>query len=145
MENWTDIIPEANIRPELNKLEEETSRVVAIRKEHDEIESKLNEARIEGEVSGEKKEKEKLQARLTALEQALEHAEEGIRETQGKLSTSVLSGFSVTPSEYSAGRFLIFGETCQKCGKRYEPGLGPFRRPGTLPSSNICPDCKSKS
>jgi len=102
VENWTDIIPEAKIRPELAKFDEEVSRVANYQSQHAQIEEKLKS--IKQEAGSEKEEKEQLQKQLRAVEAEWRKAQDELKETQAKLERSVLGGvFAPTVTLSSIG------------------------------------------
>ena len=83
VENWSDILPEANIRPELERLNEEIEKLLSAKKERDEIRDRVSNETIDNRVQ-----KEQLDKKLEEAEGRVSVAEEKLPEHDHSQSKS---------------------------------------------------------
>lgn len=131
IENWTDIVPEANIKTQIGEI-------TRLADENDEQVAEV--AKLKAELSDSKNQSASAQK---SLQTELERKEKLLRETQRKLteSTSSLGGFTgiTLPSSTLAGSISFTRERiCSKCNKRYVDD-GSI---GSLIAGTECPDCR---
>ncbi len=129
IENWTDIVPEADIKTQIGEL----SRLAR------EKEEQVSEVRrLQAELADSKNQSASTQERL---QHELDRKETLLRETQRKLAESASSFGTFTghtsASELGLGGMNPLDRKCSKCGKEYHAGVLSL-----LSYGNLCPDCR---
>ena len=144
IENWTDIIPEAEVKTQIGVI-------TAIREEKIKLESEIKEVRAQFEEAKEKTatEKDELRKTLMEKEKKLSETETQLLQERRKINLGVLSGLPGLTLSTSLGLpkapdltlpEFLFTKTCSTCGQSYIPPspLGPQVDDGR------CVNCKAK-
>lgn len=131
IENWTDIVPEADIKTQIGEItrlaQENDEQVGEVRRLKEELaDTKNQSASARRELEAELSKREKL-----------------LRETQRKLAESTSSirtftGLSVPGIPFAGQTHFSPQATCSKCGRQYSD-VSLF---SSLVHGNMCPDCR---
>jgi len=157
IENWTDIIPQANIRQELDKLSAEVRKIEGIEEAETVIEKKIEDlqrqieeerqdakqekAALSREATAAGEEKSKLEKQLKVVKVQLIKAKEELKERIDR--NPLLSEITVTEPLFRTFNFKNLAESfvlqpssrCSVCNKLVDPGLGAVDGIGR------CSDC----
>lgn len=143
IENWTDIIPEAEVKTQIGVI-------TALREEKTKLESEIKEVRVQFQETKEKTitEKDELRKTLMEKEKKLSATEAQLLQERRKINLGVLSGLpglthstSLELPKLTDLRLSDFlPKTCSTCGQSYFPPspLGPLLDDGR------CANCKGK-
>ena len=147
IENWKDIIPEADLTTQIgviSELKETQSNLTFDLKNLKDKQEKTKEESI--------KEKEELIKKIASKEKELASVKSKLQEKEIQVypyfSSTGLSGYSgisekisnytITKDNNSIYKLMKFKKTCSKCGKPYRPSTHEEA------TELICPDCKKK-
>lgn len=141
IENWTDVIPEANISTQIGVITDLKEKVKSLDTDLDtlnlelaETKNKSQEETIKIREEKRKKEKELLEARQELREKAISFSP-GITTGSGLLSQDYLSASAIS------GQLINFSgpRICSKCGKILTDTAGSLLAFSDL---NLCPSCR---
>lgn len=147
IENWTDIIPEAEVKTQIGLI----SR---LREEKTGLENDIKQLRTHVEDVKEKSdaEKEELRKALWEKEKKLSETEAQLLKEQRKVDSGVLSGLpgltlssslGLSSPSYNIFPISALDKICRICGKFYTPP-SPLTAFGSLQDDGRCEDCRAK-
>lgn len=143
IEDWIDIVPEADIRTQIGLISERGAEIEQLTRQIRDLMAEMEEVRGESET-----EAKKLRSRIREKEEELSEARRELSKARYGLTGSVLSGVTLPSSSFRLSDDVGISsipfssaETiqCENCGNTFErvPSL-----PGTF-SISICPHCQS--
>lgn len=132
IENWTDIIPEANLKTQIGIVSEMKCEIDRLTQQISELNGELKITQESG-----KQEKSNLVQELSSKEKELKDFKRKLWEKENELNTSVLSGLTWNTG-INIGKVPSLSHICSTCGKFYLP------YPGEDLFKPKCPDCKDK-
>lgn len=118
IENWTDIIPEANLKTQIGIVTELKSEIDRLSQQITELNKELNVTQESGA-----QEMTNLVDKLSSKEKELKDFKRKLWEKENELNTSVLSGLTWNTG-INIGKIPSLSHTCSICGKEYMPYLG---------------------
>lgn len=159
IENWTDIIPDANIKTQIGSLTEMKNEKTKLELQLSEMNKQLTDDKKINE-----KEKDVLKSQISSKENELKKVRADLAEKEKKLNNSVLSGLNIVSGSY-LGKIIdsnyygnvelnppaykiiggasainpLYKSKCKKCGKELD------RVFVSTSDNNICDDCKKKT
>jgi hypothetical protein len=145
IENWTDIIPEADVKTQIGMISKLQQLVESLQIEIGQLKSQAED------VNENKAEVAALRKRIQEKESLLEAARTGLLGSRISLGTSGPASFSLDPAPQLSSLF----KTCANCGQGYiefasllnsgsilnRPVLGDATSPSV---ASLCDDCKKK-
>lgn len=148
IENWTDIIPGAEVKTQIGVI-------TALREEKTKLESEIKEVRVQFDETKEKSatEKDELRKTLREKEKKLSETEIQLLQERRKINVGVLSGLPGLTLSTSLGLprpldFSLpgspFDKTCRTCGQSYTPPSAQSMLLGSLLDDGRCANCKAK-
>lgn len=129
IENWTDIIPEANIKTQIGILSELKKDKESLFKQIEELHKELSDNNVL-----EKKEKDKLNDIIKQKTKDLQDVQSKLLKKETEINTSVLSGMTWNIPINIDNPYLK-PRNCIKCGKELE------QKSGDIVYSVLCPEC----
>ena len=148
IENWTDIIPEADVRTQIGIISDLKQQVFDSQADL----TRLKEQLLKAEES-KKEATEELRKEITAKVQQLNQAREELRKKQQSLDRTVLGGLGTSVTSAGVGwptldthlssvLGLALTKPCRTCSRLYQANLGSLA--GSLADDGRCPECKAK-
>lgn len=163
IENWTDVIPEANINEQVGTISALHTELAALTSRYNELAREKDQVMEEMEAArrSSSQESRELRQKLAELNAELDKTKAQLKDTQGKLhesrkpfDTGVLSGISgsinllsdyqpgliisrATPSLMRDDLLVLGAHTCIECGKEYRASSASTLR-------GRCPECAKK-
>jgi hypothetical protein len=138
VENWKDLIPEADLTTQIGVISDLKEKVSTLDGEIQQSKEKVD--KIEEESS---KEKDELIKKIGEKEKELLSVKSKLQEKEIQIlpyfSSTGFSGYS-GPSVFTHAEDLVIDMNCVKCGKHFKTPLG-----GADYTKRICPDCKGRS
>jgi hypothetical protein len=144
IENWTDIIPEADVKTQIGIISD-------LRLKEEKLTRELSELRTESQTTQGKTAAQIAQLRneINQKEEQLAEAKTRLLKKEVNLRPGLISGLGLTPdlisglglASVSTGLRLpaIAPQKCDSCGKNFHPTLGMYRR--SKADQSKCSDC----
>lgn len=136
IETWSDVIPEANIRSEMSKLEELRQTTLALQSQREELEKRTLKAESEADRGI-----AILKAQLEETKAALTSARAAFQSERSRIADSLLSGLPQSKAsvllDLLNGRPLNDGHYSHQCGDCGQLYLEDYDAPPYR-----CPDCQ---